>query len=248
MKRKLSSLLLTLTLALTPSPVAAAPLGDLLLRGFQVLQLNNISQRDEIALGQQMHRQLLSQEFQVSRDRQSRNKVNQIGQRLARVSPRPDLPFTFTVVQDREVNAFATLGGYVYVTTGLLQVANTQDQLAGVLSHEITHITDRHLLDQMQQRAIAQGLASAVGLNENTLVGLGTNLALNLPQSREDEFEADTGGINLMRRAGYNPQGMVTFLTKLLRSSSSPSFLSTHPATQERIQALNRQLGSERYQ
>ena len=101
-----------------------------------------------------------------------------------------DVAYTFQVVKDDSINAFATAGGYVYVTTGLLKAADNEAQLAGVLPHEIGHIAERHLIEQMQETAIARGLTSAAGLDENTAVQLGVELALLRHNSRFDEFQA----------------------------------------------------------
>jgi beta-barrel assembly-enhancing protease len=98
---------------------------------------------------------------------------------------------------------------------------------------------------QMRQRAVASGLATAAGLDRNQAVGLGVELALNRPRSRQDEFDADKRGLNTLTRAGYAPSAMVSFMQKLLRNGSVPAFLSTHPATSDRINALQRMINSQ---
>jgi predicted Zn-dependent protease len=143
------------------------------------------------------------------------------------------------VVEDNAINAFATTGGFIYVNTGLLKAADNEAELASVMAHEWGHISGKHLVKQMQQKALASGVATAAGLDRNNAVGIGVELALNRPRSRQDEFDADRRGLRALTRAGYAPSGMVSFMQKLLKNSGSvPTVLSTHPATSDRINAL----------
>ena len=159
----------------TPEIALAVPWAELFQQGVQVIQLYKISDQDEVELGKQINQQLLSTQFQPVRDRALNDKVNRIGQKLAQSSSRPDIPYTFQVVRDESINAFATAGGFVYVTTGLLKAVDNEAQLAGVLAHEIGHIAARHTVEQMRQTAIAQGLANAAGADRNKVVALGLN-------------------------------------------------------------------------
>jgi predicted Zn-dependent protease len=146
------------------------------------------------------------------------------------------------VVDSDQVNAFATMGGYVYVTTGLLRTAENEAQLAGVLGHEIGHIVERHVVDQMEERAIQQGILTAAGLEREQIVGLGVELVINRSNSRSDEFEADVRGYENIVRAGYAPIGLINFLEHLEGGPSLPAFLSTHPATGDRIERLRQMM------
>jgi len=239
----LVSTVVALSLILSSAqPSSAIPWLELILRGVQVIQLSNLSDRSEVELGRRINDQLISQEFRVVRDRAITDYVNQIGQRLAPLSDRPNLPYVFQVVDSDQVNAFATMGGYVYVTTGLMRAADNEAQLASVISHEIGHIAANHAVEQMREAAIASGLVSAAGLDRSTAVNLGVDLAIRRPHSRQAEFEADQKGLVNLTRAGYAPKAMVEFMQKLLGQRSVPSFLSTHPATSDRITALNRQI------
>lgn len=221
-----------------PQPGQAIPWLDLILRGVQVIQMSNVSDRQEVQIGRAINEQLVTREIRLYRNPQITRYVNEIGQRLASSSDRPDIPYTFQVVNDKSVNAFATMGGFVYIHTGLLKAADNEAQLASVLAHEIGHIASRHALEQMRQTAIARGVAAAAGLDRNLAVQIGVDLALRRPNSRQDEFEADQKGLEMLTNAGYAPAGMVGFMEKLLRGGSVPSFLSTHPGTQDRIKAL----------
>ncbi|BAZ37405.1 hypothetical protein NIES4101_33260 [Calothrix sp. NIES-4101] len=243
----LTSIVVALSLCLgTALPSPAIDWFPILIRGAQVLQLSNVSERQEIELGRQMNSQIVGGEVKLSRNSEINRYVEEIGQRLVQYSDRPNLKYTFQVVDDDSVNAFATLGGFVYVHTGLLKTAENEAELASVMAHEIGHIGGKHLLKQMRQRAVASGVASAAGLDRNQAVGIGVELALNRPRSREDEFDADRRGLKALSRAGYAQSGMVSFMQKLLQSKRSvPTFLSTHPATGDRITALKRAINQQ---
>lgn len=241
---------LTMALALvvgTPLVSRAIDWFDLFRSGVQLIQVSNISDKQEVSLGHDINDQLLSSgEVRLLRNPQLNNYVNAIGQRLVPNSERSNIPYTFQVVADDSINAFATMGGYIYVHSGLLKAADNEAQLASVLGHEMGHIAKRHAVKQMKQAAIAQGLQAAAGLNHNTAVQIGTELAIRRPKSRQAEFEADQQGLATMARAGYPQSAMVEFMKKLLNSSSVPSFLSDHPATQDRIVALQKAIDPAR--
>ncbi|OUL35127.1 peptidase [Nostoc sp. T09] len=241
----LISLVVALSVCLSaPLPGRAFDLLPLLFQGAQILQLSNISDRQEVELGKQMNQELSSQ-VKLNRNPEINRYVEQVGRRLAANSDRPSLPYTFQVVEDPALNAFATAGGYVYVNTGLLKAADNEAELASVLAHEIGHVGGKHLVKQMRQRALASGVATAAGLDRNTAVGIGVELALNRPRSRQDEFDADQRGLKTLTRSGYAQSGMVSFMQKLLGKGSTPTFLSTHPATGDRITALKRAISSQ---
>lgn len=223
----------------TPQPAPAVPWGELILRGIQVVQLSSISDQQEISLGGKINEQLISQnDVKLYANSSVKQYVNSVGQRLVPDSDRPNIDYTFQVVEDSALNAFATMGGYVYVTTGLLKAADNEAQLASVMGHEIGHIAAKHALKHMREAALTQGALTAAGLNSNAAVNIGVDLALNRPNSRQDEYEADERGLATLTRAGYAPSAMVAFMQKLLNQRSVPTFLSTHPATGDRITRL----------
>lgn len=228
----------------TPAPTKAIDLLPLLLRGVQVFQLSNLSPRQEYQLGQQMNGQL-SREVRISRDRELTNYIRGIGEQLVRNSDGRDIPYTFQVVEDDSVNAFATTGGFVYINTGLIKAADNEAELASVVGHEMGHIEGEHLIKQMRQRAIASGVASVTGLDRNQAVAIGVDLALNRPRSRQDEFDADRRGLKILGNAGYAQSAMVSFMKKLQSSRSVPTFLSTHPGASDRVAALQRQIDNQ---
>lgn len=238
----LSAIMAISLIVTTPQPAPALPWLNLLMQGIQIIQLSNISDRQEVSLGKEIDQQLKRKEIRLYRNSTVSNYVNQVGQRLVPYSDRPDIPYVFQVVDDNAVNAFATMGGYVYVTTGLLKTASDEAELAGVLGHEIGHIAARHAVKQLRETAVAQGVLTAAGLDRNAAVNIGVDLAIRRPNSRQDELEADQKGLATIKAAGYAPGGMVAFMQKLLKQPSLPSFLSTHPATRDRITALNRSI------
>ncbi|MBC1239890.1 peptidase [Nostoc linckia z18] len=243
----LISVVVALSLCLgTALPGRTLEFLPLILQGVQVLQLSNISDRQETDIGKQINQEIIGSQVRLYKNAGVNSYVEQIGRRLAANSDRPNLSYTFQVVEDNAINAFATLGGYVYVHTGLLKAADNEAELASVIAHEIGHIGGKHLVKQMRQRAIASGLATATGLDRNTAINIGVELALNRPRSRQDEYDADKRGLKTLTRAGYAQSAMVSFMQKLLKQGGSvPTFLSTHPGTSDRIANLKRAIESQ---
>ncbi|WP_278003218.1 M48 family metallopeptidase [Roseofilum reptotaenium] len=221
---------------------------DILPDVIQYVQLASLGDRQEIALGKQINQQLISQEVRIYDDPELTDYIDRIGQRLAKESYRPptsNYQYTFQIVDDDSVNAFATLGGFVYIHTGLMKEAENEAELASVIGHEIAHITERHAINQMRRVALTNGLATAAGVDQSQIVGLGVEIALRLPHSREAEYEADQLGLNMITAAGYAQIGMVDFMKKLARSPSRPTFLSTHPHGRDRVKALEQAIDPE---
>lgn len=179
--------------------------------------------------------------------------VTRIGNKLAATSEMPDLDFTFTVLDAPDVNAFALPGGYVYVTRGLVALAENEAELAGVIAHEIGHVTARHSAERYS-RGTAIGLgATILGVLTDSkaiadLANLGSQLYLK-SYSRDQEFEADTLGIRYLSRAGYETGAMASFLKKLSSASQLQAeiaganhdpgmidLMATHPRTIDRVQ------------
>jgi len=172
--------------------------------------------------------------------------VNAIGRRLVEAIDAPPYAFRFKVVDSPDMNAFALPAGYVFVNFGLLEQADTPDQVAGVLAHEIQHALCRHGLRNVLGQA---GIGLLFGLFFGDMQGLGGLLAggaselAALSFSREQEDEADALGLELIYRAQFDPDGMPQFFAKLKQEQLDkgidlPSFLSTHPDTEQRIRVL----------
>ncbi|MDY6936112.1 MAG: M48 family metallopeptidase [Cyanobacteriota bacterium] len=217
----------------------AISLEDLIFNGIRIYEIFDISDEEEMAFGKEIDTRLKSEnQIRVYADGSIEDYIDEIGRRLVRVSDRPDLRYTFQVVEDEGINAFATMGGYVYINTGLIRAADNEAQLASVVAHEIAHITERHAVDNLQQAAIAQGIVDVAGIDSNFIVQLGYELAIDRPRSRSAENEADAAGLEFLMDAGYAPIGMVDFFEKLGGGGLNIEFLSTHPDTNERIRNI----------
>jgi beta-barrel assembly-enhancing protease len=248
--RRLPIVALTIgtTLAITlGQPIAAQALNlrDLLPRVLpgliQTVQLANISDSQEMQLGQQTDRTLTTKQFKILNNRALTDRVNQIGQRLAANMKRKNLTYTFQVVDDKSINAAATMGGYVYVNKGLIDAAANDAELASVIAHELGHIEARHSIEQAKNSALAQTGAAALKLDQNQLVNIATQIGFNLPRSRRFELDADERGLRMLTAAGYDGQAAVSFMQKLDQGKSGPTmprWLSSHPDTQVRVKRL----------
>jgi len=245
------SLLTILTIWFSSGQVARAGLLDALFRGIQILQLDNMSSKQEMRLGgqidQQIKRQLYSNRTPVLSQKHDVSKyVDGIGQDLVQQltgEERRKLNYTFQVVVDPNVNAFATMGGFVYVNTGLMELADNEAELASVIGHEIGHIVEEHAIDRMKDRAIQEGILSAADLSNENAIRIGAELALNLPNSRKDELQADAHGLSNLRRADYDPKAMVSFMSKLAQGNRSTiQILNTHPNPGKRVAELEEDL------
>lgn len=205
------------------------------------IQISRLSPEQEMRVGQRMNRDLFaSGEFRLYRNPDIQNYVVGIGERLLPYSDRADeLAYTFQVIEDEQVNAFATMGGYIYVTTGLIEFADNEAQLASVVGHEIGHIDGKHLLQQIRADAVRRGITTAAGLDPGTIAQIGVELLRERPSSREDEYDADQRGLIIMGNAGYAQSAMPDFMQKLAdQDGSPPEFLSTHPDPENRVEAL----------
>ena len=203
-----------------------------------------LSESEEIKLGARIHQEVVKKYklTTVGLDR-----VERIGQRVARASRRPNLVYTFHVLENKEINGFSIPGGHVYITTALLKLAN-ENELASVLAHEVGHVAARHSLKTLKKsqeyNGIAEALGSITGIAGDTARDLGVALARIVAQgfltihTREEEREADFLGVRAMPGAGFDPEAMITMFQKLRRISDPGllgSFFSDHPDVQERI-------------
>lgn len=201
----------------------------------------SIDENTEIRIGQQAAAETEAQ-YGLANNPTQTTRVQRIGRAIAAVSERPNLPWTFKIINVADVNAFAFPGGPIYVTRGLIEQNLPDAELSGVLGHEIAHVNERHSVNAIE-RAMTYSLLSDLVLGKNAALRTATDLAvqyaIQLPHSRQDEYEADAVGIRLAYNAGYPANGMVAFLRRLQQLSGpsrSPEWLSTHPLTTERVQ------------
>jgi len=223
-----------------------------------------LSEREEIEIGREMHQQILAS-IPVYDNASVQQYVARIGQKIASKGDRPELEYTFTVLDSPDINAFATPGGYVYLNRGLLAYLNSEAQLAAVLSHEIAHITERHASQQdwMSKTssvasailgaivAIQTGSGAAGGATQDAASMAGT--AMVRGYGRDMELEADRVGARFMHASGYDPQAMIEVIGILkdqesfmrLRSKtegkqpvSYHGVFSTHPRNDQRLKEV----------
>jgi predicted Zn-dependent protease len=217
-------------------------------------QLMLVSEAQEIEMGRQADAAVV-QTIGLYADPVWQRYIQQFGARLAATSERPNLPWTFRVVDDPAVNAFAVPGGFVYVTRGLLAHLTSEAELASVVGHEIGHVTARHTAAAMsKQQVIGLGLAIGSMANKQVAKYAGTaNQALGilyLKFSRDDESQADQLGLRYMRRADFDPRQMPEVFRMLDRLSATeggsrlPAWLETHPSPANRVAAINRQIAA----
>jgi len=238
---------------LSPGQAAAAPAaGDLVAL---LSQDAPIDEAKEIEVGRQLAAVLLGSK-PMHADAALQRYVNQLGRWIGLQSSRPQLPWTFTVLDDPGFNAFAAPGGFVFVTKGLVDRVD-EAELAGILAHEITHVTERHHLRALQQKARAGAFTQIVGSQIRTSNAVGSlvsqqmlSLVRNLYTSgldQQDEFEADRHGVVLAARAGFDPYGLPGVLQQLrTQAPDNPLFslsLSTHPPAQQRLDVLAEAMG-----
>jgi predicted Zn-dependent protease len=207
-----------------------------------------VSTQQEVEMGQQDVAQI-NQQLPIIRDAEVNRYVNVLGDSIAKLTERPDLPWTFYVVDSRDVNAFAVPGGFVYVNRGLIERTQRMDQLAGVLGHEIGHVVRRHSVKQMEKMQGANiGVTLACVLTSvcnSQIAQAGINVAgtaLFAKFSRSDESEADAVAVTNVVRAGISPQGIPEMFQILINErKSAPSavegWFATHPTEEDRVAA-----------
>jgi len=212
----------------------------------------NISVEDERKIGSQIAGNLLGAAPLVA-DAKLQKYVNKVGRWVAQQSTRPDLKWTFGVIEASDINAFAAPGGYVFITRGLYAMLKDEAELAGVLGHEIGHVQEKHHLKVLQKQQLldvgSKLLGKQVAGNDKNIqrvIGSGAEImARGLDKSAE--FEADRIGVVLAARAGYDPWGLPGVLQEMAsiaKSSSSVALLfKTHPAPEERLTNLGEAMG-----
>jgi predicted Zn-dependent protease len=221
----------------------------------KVQQANKtIEEPEEIQIGHGIATNLLGAS-PLLQDNQVQQYVNQVGRWLSLQTERPDLPWQFGVLDSTDINAFATPGGTIFITNGLLQKLNNESELAGVLAHEMVHVLRKHHLAALQKGArmdLASELAGTALKDKadpavlNKAIKAGTEVyARGL--DKDDEFEADRMGIVIATRAGYDPYGLPAVLQMLDASNAQDSSLAlmfkTHPAPHDRLSLLDKAMG-----
>ncbi len=214
--------------------------------------IGNVPEADEIKIGRQIAGNLLGAAPLV-KNPALQGYVNRVGRWVASASERPDLKWTFGVIESNDVNAFAAPGGYVFLTRGLYRLLRDESELAGVLGHEIAHVVKKHHLKLLQKsQAIDVGsnlLKKQIGDEKvaRTLIGSGAEI-LARGLDKDAEFEADRMGVVLAARAGYEPFGLPAVLQEISAASADSSSVAllfkTHPHPDERLARLGDAMGA----
>ncbi len=255
------SFLRTITLALVVAfPVHASELPDI-----GESSRATLSQAQEAQIGRDIMRQIRSSSSYLD-DPELTDYLNNLGDRLAASSADPSLHFKFFVIRDPTINAFALPGGYIGVHTGLISAVQNESELAGVLAHEIGHVTQHHIARMLEkERATSLYTLAALAVailasrsnsqvSEAALtVGGAASVQSQLTFSRANEREADRAGLQTMAAAGFSPYGMVSFFKRLqaqsrLYDNNAPAYLRDHPLTYQRIADMESRVAEMPYQ
>jgi metalloendopeptidase OMA1, mitochondrial len=225
-------------------------------------QLLLISEGQETQLGLQAAQDVLKKEKE-SRDQLQTERIKRVGRRIAQAANKPEYQWEFHLIEKDTVNAFCLPGGKVFVYTGILELATSNDELAAVMGHEIAHALERHGGERMSTALMLQfgGQAASIALGAGTspavaqvfsqAYGVGAQVGVLLPHSRTQESEADEVGMIIAAKAGYEPSGALTLWQKMdaygaKKGQNTPTFLSTHPASKDRIKDIQAKMGAIR--
>jgi predicted Zn-dependent protease len=214
-----------------------------------------MSEKEERDLGDSVSTTVRT-EFGVLQDAELTKYVSLVGNVLAKASSRPDMKWEFIVLDTDGVNAFAAPGGLVHITKGALGLIRNEAELAGVLGHEIAHITKKHTVNSIKKSKITKMGTEEVGSRTSFLATVVADLAYdNIVEKgfdRGDEDDADQEGVRLANKAGYNPAGLTSFLQKLMdrnkdyKGSKPNGLFATHPDTRDRISKVTKQIKTEK--
>jgi len=209
---------------------------------------SELSVEKEKEMTAEIHAQIRQQAKLVT-DPELLDYIDEVGASLVKAIEPTPFTFRFNIIDDPALNAFTIGGGYVYITTGVIEQAGDVNELAGVLAHEIGHVEKRHVARQNEGQGLSTlltvaGLAAAIAAKQPgaLIAAQGVNVSLQLKHTRAFESEADREGIAIMSKAGYDPEGMRRFFQRILAQNPSegagvPAYLFTHPGVQERIDA-----------
>src|SRR5438094_8349891 len=214
---------------------------------------NLFSQQQDIEMGRESAKQAEMQ-LPLLNDRQAAGYIDTLGKQLAAHAPGDKYPFQFKIVNDTAINAFALPGGFVYINRGAIEAADSENQIAGVMAHEIGHVVLRHGTNQVSKAYLAQAplqiLGGALGSNSigSVLAQLGVGFGLNslfLKYSRDAESQADLMGTQILHDSGHDPKEMVELFEKIqaeTKGGRATQFLSDHPNPENRISNVQREI------
>jgi predicted Zn-dependent protease len=212
-----------------------------------------MTDQEEAQLGAEVSERIRKR-YGVVQDAGVHRYISLVGMALAQGSTRPGLPWTFVVLDTDGVNAFAAPGGFVHITRGALALIKNEAELAGVLGHEIIHVTEKHTIRAIQkskavQMGAAETLSGSSGLMEKAVTATYDNI-VERGFGRAEENESDQSGVALANKTGYAPNGLVTFLTTLKdrnkESKEKRGLFASHPEMQDRLDRITKQIASQK--
>jgi len=211
----------------------------------------SITTEQEIAMGLQSAPQMAEEFGGLSRNAEATALVKQVGQKVVRGSAAAQTPYQYNfhlLADPKTINAFALPGGQVFITEGLLARLENEDQLAGVLGHEVGHVVARHSAERLAQMELSQGLTGAVTMAmydpDNPNAGAIANVVANMVSmsyGRDQELESDDLGVRFMLESGYQPEALIAVMEILKQAAGpnrTPEFQSTHPDPENRTAAI----------
>jgi predicted Zn-dependent protease len=254
--KRIASLCIALTCA--AAVPAAAQLGQITKGAGIVRKANEVrdlqmTDEEEKLLGEAVSERIRVR-YGVVQDANVHRYVSLVGSVLAQGSTRPALPWTFVVLDTDGVNAFAAPGGFVHITRGALSLIKNEAELAGVLGHEIVHVTEKHTIRAIQkskavQMGAAETLSGSSALMERAVTATYDNI-VERGFGRAEENESDEKGVALANKAGYAPNGLVTFLTTLKDrnkgSTAKRGLFASHPEMDDRLTRITKQIASQK--
>ena len=207
----------------------------------------SLSEEEEIAIGLQSAPAMAEQHGGLHPNNEAQALIDNVGRKLVTnsVAADTDYRYEFHLLSDpNTINAFALPGGQIFITYALFSKLETEDQLAGILGHEIGHVVARHSAERIEQQQLTQGLLNgvAVGIDPNTAQGAAAIASIiNMKYGREDELQSDDLGVRFMMKSGYDPEGMIGVM-QILKDAAGPNrtpeFQSTHPDPVNRMEKI----------
>lgn len=208
---------------------------------------------EELSFGREIAARLLGQ-FKMSNNEKLQKYVNLVGTTLTQNCSRPELVFYFIVVESSEINAYSTPGGYVFITTAILAEMENEAELAGVLAHEIAHVSERHIVKELSLKgteksavssiaALIGGATESAGVAFSQAVDNAVDIILRDGYKKNDEMQADATAVVLCAFSGYDPSGLVTFLDKISKVKNGVG--KTYPVYDIRLTTLQRAMSDE---
>lgn len=253
-----NAIALSVVIVFGASTAAEAQLGGLskglsIAKKAQDVRDLQMTDAEEQELGKQVSERIRTR-YGVVQDAGVHRYISLVGTALAQGSTRPGLPWTFIVLDTDGVNAFAAPGGYIHITRGALALIKNEAELAGVLAHEIIHVTEKHTIRAIQkskavQMGAAETLSGSSALMEKAVTATYDNI-VERGFGRAEENESDENGVALANKTGYAPNGLVTFLTTLKdrnkESKEKRGLFASHPEMQDRLDRITKQIASQK--